>query len=493
MSRRPQGPIPFVMTAVLVLAGCGASSSPPPAASPSATSPSVALPPAATSAATTAPSGASAIQGVITVDPPEVPIDEPVSIRLSGFPPNHEVTIHATTVGGPYDVTSATGVRASDATFMTDATGAVDLATQAPLRGSYGIANAMGLFWSVADVPRAPDASPVPSAATPAGPVGFVQFRYELTAEVDGSQAAIATVTQDLGSPGITATDVAEGGIVGQFYVPSGAGPFPAVIVLSGSSGGLATRKPKVLAAHGYAVLSLPYFNYTSPLTGSSLPGDTSELPLEYFGKAITWLQSQPAVDPSRIGIYGGSLGGEVGMLVAAHYPEIKAVIAVAPPAVTWDDGAGRSSFSFNGKGVPFVVPFGLEALAQPFRDAVSTGKDFRATIPGIVAKIKADPEMAAAIVPAEKIRGSVLLLSGTDDTQGPGVIYSELVVDRLKAAKFAFPYRHMIGAGAGHLLEFPFVDRTIEISQGGGSPEANELAGEAMWPVVLQYLAAMK
>lgn len=493
MPRRPQGPIALVMIAVLVLAGCGATSPPLPTAAPTAASPSVAVPPAPTSAAAPSAPSARAFTGIITVDPPEVPIDEPVSIRLSGFPPNHEVTVRATTVGTAYGDASATGVRGSEATFKTDATGAVDLSTQAPLRGSYGIANAMGLFWSVTDVPRGPGATAVPAEPVPSGPVGFVEYRYELTAEVDGYNVAAATLTQGLGSPGVTAADVAEGGILGQVYVPPGPGPFPAVIVLSGSSGGLAVRKPKVLAAHGYAVLSLAYFRYTSPLTGSSLPGDTSELPLEYFGKAITWLQSQPAVDPSRIAIYGGSLGGEVAMLVAAHYSEIKSVVAIAPPTVTWDDGAGRSSFTFKGKPVPFIEPFGLERLAQPFGDAVSAGEDFMATIPGIVATINADPEMAAAIVPAEKIRGSVLLLSGTKDTQGPGVVYSALVEDRLKTAKFAFPYRHMIGDGAGHLLEFPFVDRTIEISQGGGSPEANELAGEKMWPVVLEYLAAMK
>ena len=178
---------------------------------------------------------------------------------------------------------------------------------------------------------------------------------------------------------------------------------------------------------------------------------------------------------------------------LAANYPEIKTVIAIAPPMVTWDDGAGRSSFSFKGKPVPFVVPFGLERLAQPFNDAVAAGRDFRTTIPGIVAKIKADPAMAAAIPPLEKIKGSVLILSGTDDIQGPGVVQGELAMDRLKASKFAFPYRHIIGDGAGHLLEFPNVDRAIEISEGGGSPEANELAGEAMWPVVLEYLAAMR
>ena len=223
------------------------------------------------------------------------------------------------------------------------------------------------------------------------------------------------------------------------------------------------------------------------------LPSSTVELPLEYFGKAIDWLQAQPGVDPDRIGIYGTSLGGQVAMLVGTKYPEIKSVIAIAPPTVTWDGGPGKSSFSFKGKSVPFATPFGVEGMAQPFRDAIAAGQDFKPTLPGIVASAKADPETAAAIIPVEKIKGSVLIVSGTNDTQLPSVVYGELSMDRLKAHDFAFPYRHIIGDGAGHLIDVPYVDRSLEISEGGGDPVANELAGEAMWPVVLEYLGAMK
>ena len=265
------------------------------------------------------------------------------------------------------------------------------------------------------------------------------------------------------------------------------------MIVLSGSGGGVTMRRPKVFAAEGYAVLSLPYFNYTSPIDGTELPSETVELPLEYFGKAIDWLQAQPGVDPDRIGIYGTSLGGQVAMLVGARYPEIKSVIAIAPPTVTWDGGPGKSSFTFKGKPVPFATPVDLESMAQPFRDAVAAGQDYRPTIPGIVASAKADPETAAAIIPVEKIKGSVLIVSGTNDTQLPSVVYGELSMDRLKAHDFAFPYRHIIGEGAGHLIDVPYVDRSLEISEGGGDPQANELAGETMWPVVLEYLAAMR
>jgi dienelactone hydrolase len=238
---------------------------------------------------------------------------------------------------------------------------------------------------------------------------------------------------------------VAENGVLGQFYQPAGAGPFPAVIALVGSQGGLLRQSPKVLAAHGYAVLSLAYFNYTSPLDNSSLPGTLYKIPLEYFGKAIQWLQSQPGVDPTRIGLIGFSVGGTAALLVGTVYPQIKTVIVFGSPTST--DG---TSFYYQD---------------QPL----------------------------SSIIPVEKINGSVLLISGDRDDSVDSVFYGEIAVDRLKAHNFAFPYRHIINPGAGHLISFPFAQRRIEIAQGGGSAQANAQAAAVIWPVVLEYLAAMK
>jgi len=427
----------------------------------------------------------------ISIQPSEVFIDEPVSIHLSGFGANQKVTIRATTVGTAFPDLIDTGiVRESEATFQTDANGTVDLDKQAPLSGSYTDADGMGLFWSLTENPakaRAGSSDPAP------GLLNAVQYHYEITAEVDGKEVAEATVIQNMGAASVVATDVAENGVLGQFYRPAGDGPFPAVIALVGSQGGLLRQSPKVLAAHGYAVLSLAYFNYTSPVDNSSLPVDLDMIPLEYFGKAIQWLQSQPGVDPERIGMIGFSKGGMAALLAGTIYPQIKTVIAFSAPTYTWDGDAGGSSFSYQGKPVPFASSDSIYKYDAPFTTAVNGGKDPMAEMPDVVASIKADTEISAAIIPVEKIKGSVLLISGDRDSQLPGPVYGELAVDRLKAHNFAFPYRHIMNPGAGHLISFPYAQRSIEIEQGGGSPQANAQAAAAIWPVVLEYLAAMK
>jgi hypothetical protein len=215
-------------------------------------------------------------------------------------------------------------VRESQATFKTDVNGEVDLEKQAPLSGSYAIADGMGLFWSMTANPakaHAGSSDPAPAL------LNAVQYHYALTAEVDGKVVAEASLVQNMGSASVVVTDVAANGVLGQFYRPAGDGPFPAVIALVGSQGGLLHQLPKVLAAHGYAVLSLAYFNYTSPVDNTSLPVSPFLIPVEYFGKAIAWLQSQPGIDPKRIGMIGTSLGGMVALQVATIYPQVKTVI----------------------------------------------------------------------------------------------------------------------------------------------------------------------
>jgi len=479
----------FALLLALVLSACGPAVAPVPTATPipplnpTGIMPTAASPPEATAAAALSP--------VISIQPPEVLIDQPVSIRLSGFEPNQEVTLRATTVGAAFPDFSDTGkVLESFATFRTDAQGAVDLDKQAPISGSYNTVDGMGLFWSMTE-------QPTQSGSTPAAPaptlLNAVQYHYTFTAEVNGKPVAQAAVVQDLGSASVVVKDVAENGVLGQFYLPAGAGPFPAVIMLVGSQGGLLRQSPKVIAAHGYAVLSLAYFDYTSPVDKSALPYSLDLIPLEYFGKAIQWLQSQTAVDPGRIGVIGFALGGTAALLVGATYPEIKTVIAFSAPTVTPSGDNGRSAFSYQDKPVPFTGEFSLFKFDFAYTDAVRHGKDPMPVILDVVARIKADPELAAAIIPVERIKGSVLLISGDRDSQLLGPVHGELAVDRLKAHDFAFPYRHIVNPGAGHLISFPYAQRSIEIEQGGGSAQAMAQAAAVVWPVVLEYLAAMK
>jgi len=146
---------------------------------------------------------------------------------------------------------------------------------------------------------------------------------------------AAAAAAQPAAEP--VKTSVTANGLVADLYMPADAkGRLPAIIELGGSEGGMGAataRDARLHALHGYAVLQVAYFD------APGLPKDLGLIPLEYFKTAIDWLRAQPGVDPDRIGVVGGSIGGEVALAVASHYPQIKVVVAAMPSSVVWRAG----------------------------------------------------------------------------------------------------------------------------------------------------------
>ncbi|URN12606.1 acyl-CoA thioesterase/BAAT N-terminal domain-containing protein [Streptomyces radiopugnans] len=81
-------------------------------------------------------------RAVIEVDRPVALVDEAVRIRVTGVAPGQEITVSAETG-------SLHGDWRSRAVFRADGKGVVDLDRAEPLRGTYGGADGMGLFWSM--------------------------------------------------------------------------------------------------------------------------------------------------------------------------------------------------------------------------------------------------------------------------------------------------------------------------------------------------------
>src|SRR5258708_5326499 len=153
--------------------------------------------------------------------------DEAIPIVLSGIPPGRAVTIRL-------HGTSASSEWSSSAIFTSDSRGIVDLTHTAPIRGDYEGIDPMGLFWSTRrnQNERFDFKSADPSAARVPEP-------WKVTAELDGAVVATATVWRRAVAADVTITKVHDRGLVGTFYQPSGEGRHPAVIVVSGSNGGV--------------------------------------------------------------------------------------------------------------------------------------------------------------------------------------------------------------------------------------------------------------
>jgi len=330
-----------------------------------------------------------------------------VDVRLSGFPASNVVTLIA-----------ESGAFRSSTTFRTDMTGAVDVATTAPEPGSgYSGVDVDGPFWSMVY-----SGSGMP----------FADYPVTFSAQMDGTSVASAKLDRYWGPNDATTVKVNSGGLVGVFVAPKGPGPFPTLITFGGSEGGLETGQllAEYYASLGYACLGLAYF------AAEGLPQHLAKVPLEYFSTALGWLKQRPEVDAGRIGVMGGSRGGELALLLGATYSDIKVVVANSPSGLVWPgDGTNtaQAAWTLGGSDVAF-----LSSTSMRFSTSTdSSGNTLYAFAPSFLDAIQdASPAaLSAATIPVDKINGSALLVAGMDDQLWAACTLSQFAVDRLMSS----------------------------------------------------------
>jgi dienelactone hydrolase len=418
----------------------------------------------------------------VHVTPERSIVDEPLAIRVSGLAPGEHVTLRASQTDDLQRTWRA------HATFVADSNGQVDVATQAPISGTYSDADAMGLIWSMALA--ADEANQAPFFRKEPTPLPL-----ELVAEVNGATVARSTSERLYMADGVERIPVRSEGLVGTLFVPPGSGPHPVVITLSGSGGGLSEAGAALYASHGYAGFALAYFNY------EDLPKDLVEIPLEYFETAIRWLQHQPRLDGDRIAVSGTSRGGELVLLLGATFAAIKAVIAYVPSGIVYG-GIGRSgvrgagpAWTFRGEPVPYLQPRPEKLSEEP--PPTPPGQPIPLT-PRFLHGLQDVEEVARVEIPVEHINGPVLLISGTDDAMWPSQRLAEIARRRFEAHHFPHPYRHIACEGAGHMIGTPYQPTTVlasrhpltgEVFAYGGTAKAYAAARRDSWRQILKML----
>jgi dienelactone hydrolase len=125
----------------------------------------------------------------------------------------------------------------------------------------------------------------------------------------------------------------------GEYYRPNGEGPFPGVVVLDviGGADQIVSRSLSTqLARGGVAALfiQMPYYGPRRP------PGKNIRMISPDYRhsieavrqtvldarRAVAWLEAQPEIDATRLGIMGTSLGSFMGSLTAEMEPKVRRV-----------------------------------------------------------------------------------------------------------------------------------------------------------------------
>ena len=385
--------------------------------------------------------------------------DETVPIVLSGLDPGRIVTIRL-------EQHDSAGLWRSHGIFVADAEGRVDVSRSAPLAGTYSGVAPMGLIWSVE---RDPTVEPRPAAPEP----DLTPVVSRLSAEIDGETVATGMLARYPVAPDVAVTEVREGGLVGVYYRPAGVGPFPSMLAMGGSGGGVLppVQYPGGLVSRGYAVLALAYFGI------EGRPAQLQMLPIEYFKSGLDWLAARSEVDAERIGVFGSSRGGELVLLLGATYPEIAAVVAHVPSHVLWEGccdavAVGEPAWTYQGSVLPHIqTPVPADRMVFP--DDLIFPLDDAAAV-----------ERAA--IPVERINGAVLLISGQDDTVWASSYMAGQVVERLRRYDFQHPVIHLSYEDAGHAIGRPHY-RMFPVF--GGTPRGNARARADHWERMLEFL----
>jgi acetyl esterase/lipase len=389
---------------------------------------------------------------VITADPQSAPTDVPVAVSIRGLPAGAKTTVEA----------SATDVKGrkwtSSAEFTADSAGTLSL-DRPSTGGSYRGANAMGLFESLTTGGSDPDGE------FRIGPDGF---DVQLRANVDGKQRATTVVHRPTSSPAVTRKELrpaTDNGLYGELYLPTKpTGKRPALLVISGGEGGLSTSATAgALAARGYPSLALAYF------AEPGLPKELGEIPLEYFGKALTLLRKQNGVDLDHVLVMGQSRGGEAALLLGVYYRDlVHGVVAGVPSSAALPGLTDGSVPGWTWRGKPLPTA------------------DWPGAIPAI------DDPSAIAV---ERITGPILMNCGGNDGLWPSCDFMTAVQARLTARKFRHPVTALRYPEAGHFVGRMMAYRNCSeecFRSHGGTPDANHAALKDSHAKLVALLASL-
>jgi hypothetical protein len=171
----------------------------------------------------------------------------------------------------------------------------------------------------------------------------------------------------------------------GWLFVPNGPGPHAAITMAHGFAGvkehGL-ERFAQAFAAAGFVVLVHDHRGFGA---SGGLPRYDIDpwVQIADWRRAISFLESQPFVDPARIGLWGSSYAGGHAIVLGASDRRLRAVVAQVPTISGYQQSLRR------------VVPDQVPALEAAFAD--DERGQFHGAPPATQAVVSADPSVRAA------------------------------------------------------------------------------------------------
>ncbi|KYG31780.1 alpha/beta fold hydrolase [Alkalihalobacillus trypoxylicola] len=414
----------------------------------------------------------------IVVHPLHSNFDEEIEISVKGCNPSDEISILT------YIHDDRDELFVSDATFIANKNGEVHIANEASIKGTYTGIDRNGIFWSAKHVKKKHDDYFLKTNINALTIKMQLKIRDELVHEVAFERSFYKN--------DIHVVELNQNHIIGTLYLPKEKGDYPNVLLLAGSDGGKLDPAASLLAAKGYNVLDLAYFNQ------DGVPKDLENIPLEYFYNALQFLKEQTN-NRSKVIVIGYSKGAELALLLASEYDEFSAVIAGAPSAYITSgmrNGifAPIPSWTINDQAKSFLK------MQHKFSNMLPVLKQMILKRPVSFFNVwedslkKDNNRLEDARIKVENIKAPVLLISGDKDGIWPSSTFSNEIKSKLDSIE------HLQFKEGGHFVSFPYAlphlpanvyehlgGRTI--MDCGGTKEANADAAIQSWNYIQNFI----
>jgi len=255
---------------------------------------------------------------------------------------------------------------------------------------------------------------------------------------------------------GVKPRAIDENGFQANYFVNPDTESKAAIVLLGGGQWG--DYWGQQFAKKGYSGLSIPY---TRKKGLTELP---EEIDLEYFEKALEWLQNQPEVDPDKIIVMGASRNAELALVIASIFPDlVGGVVAYSPSSVPWSNTVLpfnsddlKPSWKYQEVDIPYIP---MDKISGNDSDKVETIEYWKSGL--------AKTELGTrAAIKAENINGPILLFSGKDDKVWPSAFMADMIEERINENNFKFSFESIKYENAGHLISSN-PERTSEIRTG--------------------------
>lgn len=271
---------------------------------------------------------------------------------------------------------------------------------------------------------------------------------------------------------GIEVKHVDSGAFQGFHLIPDKKKYKGVVVCYGGSDGGPFFEMAQSYAEKGYETLAVFMFGMKNQ------PKELVKVPLEQFDDVLAYIDKN-IKDHDIITVMGASKGAEYVLNLGVRYKEISNVVLLAPVGYCFSGlssenyGSSSSSWTWVGKEVPYVdlnkSSFSVTFQSLLFPMITGAPVSFRDIYSSA---LEADEDRKEKRIPAENVKGDILMIVGEDDGMMNTREMAELIKSKKKDA-VVYTYKdagHMF-SGNGVVI---FNDMRTRL---GGTADGNEQA----------------